>query len=196
MRLYSTPVSGGDFGCQNLPKQSWLLHSSMQAIGPASSPLVDSGCGGRSVREHRVHVVTDALRLAPQRHVRHVTHAVQTPLRVRIERGEERVKVMLCRTYFRDELEGLAQCLIGAEAVDRDLGDLPSRDAVAAPQVVLFESPNLMRRRSEPTARVLFDRTYNLRHPRFDDADIVNRHNLLVGTPIGFAPQGQFLALY
>jgi hypothetical protein len=103
---------------------------------------------------------------------------------------------MLCRTYFRDELEGLAQCLIGAEAVDRDLGDLPSRDAVAAPQVVLFESPNLMRRRSEPTARVLFDRTYNLRHPRFDDADIVNRHNLLVGTPIGFAPQGQFLALY
>ena len=54
-----------------------------------------------------VQVVTHPLRLAVQGHVRHVMHAVERILRVLVQRSEQSVEVVGCRTGGRHELEGL-----------------------------------------------------------------------------------------
>src|SRR5208283_76680 len=94
--------------------------------------LALSGSRGRSIAQHCIQVMTYPVRLVLQRLVRHVAHAVQGALRVRIERGEQRVEVIRCWPGSRDQLEGLAQGVIGAEAADQDIGDLASRNYAIA----------------------------------------------------------------
>src|SRR5271165_1430641 len=83
-------------------------------------------------REHRVQCGTNPLRLVLKRHVRHVANAIQGALRVSIQRGEHRIEVLLSWTGCRDELEGLAQSLIRAEAADQNLSDLRARNDTIA----------------------------------------------------------------
>ena len=89
--------------------------------------------------EHRIQVVTHALWLVLQRHVRNVMHAIQHALRVRIKRSEQRIEIALCWAGGSDEFEGLAQRTIGPEAADENLSDLTSRnDAVTGIACVAF----------------------------------------------------------
>lgn len=74
------------------------------------------------VCERRIQVIAHALRLALQRHVRHVTHAIYRVLRIGMERCEERVEVVRRRAGGGDEFEGLAQRMVRAQATDQDLG--------------------------------------------------------------------------
>src|SRR5271165_5503763 len=83
-------------------------------------------------REHRVQCGTNPLRLVLKRHVRHVANAVQGALRVNIQRGEHRIKVVLGRAGCRGEFEGLAQRMIRTKAANQYLSDLTARNDTVA----------------------------------------------------------------
>jgi hypothetical protein len=84
------------------------------------------------VRQCRIRIVSNPLRLVFQRLVVHVAHPVQGALRVGIERGKQRIEAVLGRAGGRDQLEGFARRVIRCETVDKYFGNLTSRNSTIA----------------------------------------------------------------